>query len=1131
MRLNRLDLTRYGHFTDQSLTFPQPAPDAPDLHLIYGPNEAGKSTALSAWLDLLFGIPVQSRNNFLHPYPALRIGAALDLDGTEVEVVRVKKTAGSLLDGYGAALPEALLQGGLGGLTRDSYAAMFSLDDDTLVQGGDSILASKGDLGEMLFSASAGMADLGRKLEVLRAEADSFYRAGGRKGPVTEAKAQLAGLEDQRKALDVQAGAYKALLSAETEAELAWTSAKDHHEALTQALGQGQHSLRLVPLQARLQRLQAELTPFAALQPLPQGGAERLALVQKDIAAASVRREETLLALGRAERALAALTADPAVLALSGRIAATGALRAAHDEAVKDLPNRRSEADEQAEAMALALAQIGQPAADPRGLLLPAPVVAGLRRLIASRSGVASALAAADKEVVVAGQAVARLDQRLNEAGAPGDLAGDPAVLTGLLARLKQRDPAEVLLRAERALTLAADELARRMAAVSPWRGTADGLAQLQVPGSWQVEAWTAQAEALRVAVADAGRHVTKLRADLALAPVGSAEGGLALGLADAAAARSLRERLWADHRHSLSAASAAEFETSMRQDDQIAALLAEMQADARMQAAERAAVALAAQTLALAEMGQAAAVQAQRDHEAEVAGAMAALTLPGHALADLRLWLDNRTAALTARTLWLEAERDRQTSLRGVSEAGTALRLALGLADAPLDLLWVTAQSRIDADRTLLNLREQGREARAALLQRQTDLADATKADQIWQADWQALTADTWVAGQGADTAAPVLAGLDRLEKAVLLHDGLTLRIAKMNANRDSFVAECATIAADLDLHAATRWEAITGRLRSAELTEAALTREAAALTEAQQKLADLTAQDQAAQATLQQMADALATTITDLPGVVAGSLQAAALRRDIAACTSELAEAGGHGDDPAVPDRVALEARAVTLTTEADQANGRLQASYATLAEARRQVLAVGGDDAVARIEAERANVLEALAEGARAHLARRLGILVLDKALLRYRDTHRSAMLARASTAFTTLTRGAYRSLAAQPKDAGREVLVAVAQDGGTKLADELSKGTRFQLYLALRIAGYHELAKSRKPVPFLADDIMETFDNDRAAEAFRLLAEMGKTGQVIYLTHHVHLCDIARAECPGVTVHILQPRSPG
>ena len=74
MRLNRLDLTRYGHFTGRSLSFPLPAPGAPDLHVIYGANEAGKSTLLTAWLDLLFGIHLQSRNAFLHPGPTMRIG-------------------------------------------------------------------------------------------------------------------------------------------------------------------------------------------------------------------------------------------------------------------------------------------------------------------------------------------------------------------------------------------------------------------------------------------------------------------------------------------------------------------------------------------------------------------------------------------------------------------------------------------------------------------------------------------------------------------------------------------------------------------------------------------------------------------------------------------------------------------------------------------------------------------------------------------------------------------------------------------------------------------------------------------------------------------------------------------------
>jgi uncharacterized protein YhaN len=50
-------------------------------------------------------------------------------------------------------------------------------------------------------------------------------------------------------------------------------------------------------------------------------------------------------------------------------------------------------------------------------------------------------------------------------------------------------------------------------------------------------------------------------------------------------------------------------------------------------------------------------------------------------------------------------------------------------------------------------------------------------------------------------------------------------------------------------------------------------------------------------------------------------------------------------------------------------------------------------------------------------------------------------------------------------------------------------------------------------------------METFDDFRAEEAFRLFGEMAGVGQVIYLTHHQHLCVIARRVCPGVRVHEL------
>jgi len=39
-------------------------------------------------------------------------------------------------------------------------------------------------------------------------------------------------------------------------------------------------------------------------------------------------------------------------------------------------------------------------------------------------------------------------------------------------------------------------------------------------------------------------------------------------------------------------------------------------------------------------------------------------------------------------------------------------------------------------------------------------------------------------------------------------------------------------------------------------------------------------------------------------------------------------------------------------------------------------------------------------------------------------------------------------------------------------------------------------------------------METFDDFRAEEAFRVLAGMANVGQVIYLTHHEHLCGIPK-----------------
>ena len=101
--------------------------------------------------------------------------------------------------------------------------------------------------------------------------------------------------------------------------------------------------------------------------------------------------------------------------------------------------------------------------------------------------------------------------------------------------------------------------------------------------------------------------------------------------------------------------------------------------------------------------------------------------------------------------------------------------------------------------------------------------------------------------------------------------------------------------------------------------------------------------------------------------------------------------------------------------------------------------------------------------------------------------------------------------------------REALIGQARLGDSKLAVEMSKNTQFQLYLALRLAGYEEFASARPSVPFIADDIIETFDEPRSEGVFKLFGRMAHVGEVIYLTHHRHMCEIAKQAVPNERIH--------
>lgn len=1141
MRLRRLDLTRYGKFTDQSLDFGVAPTDGPDFHIIYGPNEAGKSTTMQGWLDLLFGIPAQSRMNFLHPYGAMQLGAVIETGADRLELIRTKGRINTLNDPAGTAVSEAVLQGALAGIERAGYEAMFSLDDETLEKGGESILSSQGDLGQMLFTASSGLAEMGQALNGLRSSAQVFFKAGGRSGRLSDLKKTLAELEQQIAAQDTGAREFAHLAQARDQAHEAWAAAQTQQDETVRALYQVERHLAAVPLVSRLGRIYASLGDMPDLPALPQGWADELTTLLRDQAQIAARRDAQQGQMASLEAEFAETVDDPAMLALAGDMAEAELLKSAYDGAVSDLPHRQAEADEVQARIDVLLRQLDCAGRDPVEVLPAAAVVTTLRGLMERHSGMVAAWTSAQQE---AEDALVRLDSlaaRLDRAG--GALA-DPDLLDDVMQTHLRDDPEAELARAQSIAATARDRLAAQIARLAPWQDDAAALEALHLPAAGQVQDW-------RRGLAEATAGLERRRADLARlqdevarleAQSTAMEQAGTVPIADAAAVRALREKLWAAHRARLDADSADRFEDALRRDDQITAAQAHVQTEAQTRSALQERLAILGLDIA--------------QHDTAAKDAAARLETLQNTLRDalpdglpqdtspeaLESWISRRETALEALADLRAADRSVIAARGLVDRAQTALAATLAACgldiaqDTPLSVLAATARGALQRARDQAALVEARDAAAQDLGRRRTDLDRAEKAMQRWQQDWQTACAQTFRGQAHADVAgmSETLDQLQRLEQAWTELRGLRDRIAKMQANRTRFAQVVADLAGQLDLTDGTtagQWGSLRARLRIASEGEA----RRATL---QDKIVSGGRGLQALQGDLDRITARLAEMCSHLGCDDTESLQQAVgqaqQRQDLLEqrrqYEQDICESTGFDrladalEALEGLDRAGLLTERDRLTEARDRQAQELQQLYAARSQADDRIATVGGDDAVARLQEERQTLLLEITEEARGFLRQRLGILAVDHALQGYRDSHRSAMMQRASDAFRTITRGEYSSLAAQP-EGDREVLVAIGANGASKLARDLSKGTRFQLYLALRVAGYHEIAGARSTVPFIADDILETFDDNRAAETFALLAGMGRVGQVIYLTHHRHLCRIAKDVCPNVAVHDL------
>ena len=1157
MRIARLDLARYGRFSDFSLDFGAAPAGGSDFHIVYGLNEAGKSTAAAAILDLLFGIEKQSaygaakgRANVpnWHPYSAMRIGARLELGGRAYEVARLKRDKNSLVDANDRPLDESWLAAELAGADRDAFHMMFSLDDGSLEKGGEAILASHGDLGQLLFSASAGLAEISGRLESLRKKADEFYRPRASTTELAELKRELDALKHEREEADTLAPAYAELVRQRDAAREAYASAAKALSERRAREDEIQRQLGALAHLAALREAEGQCAPLEALAVPPEGWRDEVARLQAEAIKLTVQKEGAESAIRALEGQLERIEADPAALGIADRVDAWRELSSRYDGAA-DIPLRQGELAARRDTVADILRRLGREGeADPRKLLLPVRVVGALEDLIAARSGVLTKLEAASEAADAARstlcQALRELPQRADESLA--------AAMTSLKARLTEarRDDSATRLRAARDdVYKGTRKLKEAFAALAPWRGNAEALARVAVPSeaeTAELRRRAAQLKALRqqsldLAIAKTG-EAERLKAETA-----AAKGAVDL-LSDEAAAeiRSARDAAWSAHRAALNGASAEVFEAAMRRDDA---------AGAARVAGAREVAALRERTVKIAgveaEIKRAKASLEAADEalgalDCEIIGLAPTPSLGRDPLAFIDGWRAKRSEALAL----IEALRQSEEVERRAGEAGKRLSERLSEAlraagvthddDGELDALIEAAEMALADDAKLATLKQRAEERRAEADRAEAKLKAAREADANWLSALRETCAGTWLGEAEAEPALGAvkqsLKALDELRATLMACGELEDRIAKMERDKRLFADEVAAAAAALDLkdvsdNVRQRADAIEERVARARESARRRAEKVDALEEAHGRLKAIAEELEVnARQALSMTALFAVETLTEVAVKLEDCKRRDALKAEIAREKAAIIAANVASSLETAraileqADRAALDAELAELKARAPNDDRAHAEAHSAHREAVKRLEAVGGDDAVARLEEKRRTILEAINDGARGYLSLRAGIAAADEALRLFRDRHRGAMMERASQAFRLISRGAYRALTTAP-NGHSETLIALGADGGSKEATQLSKGARFQLYLALRVAGYHELAKTRAPAPFVADDIMETFDHFRAEEALRLFAEMGRVGQVIYFTHHQHLAEIAKAVCPEAKVHEL------
>ena len=1142
MRLTELRIENYGGYTARSLAIPESA----GLAVIYGPNEAGKSTCLEAISDFLFSIPSNSPRGSLYGYDGMRISASMRMADDRLISLRRRKGKGKTLAGVdGTAFDETALAPVLGAITRDRFESLFGLNHDTLRAGGERLLQADGDIGRLIVEAGGGLRTLLARLDAIDEEAGRLF--DGRRSSARAFYQHLAAFEDADRLARAGQFTRETYEQARKNSQAATAGLKglrDERLTLAARIARIERTVRVAPRLRDMDDLTNSLDAFADVADLPPDFAARVRAAAAALGDAEEKLQAATERRDRLQVRINGLTVSPELVAAETQIRDAAELSIHVSKARGDRGNRQAEID-QGESQLVGLRRmLGiQADADLASILPARDGTERVRALLTAAIERRPALAVARERAAEIAETIETTQARLTELESGGfntaletsssQFSGIAAQKAGIDVRRRNLDQ-EFHRIAEAAAALGFDTIEELQA----FAGPPPDLVRSEQAARDALENQRVEQDRIK---RQASRDVARGRAEIdALEASGTVASDAAVR--EARASRGIQ---WSPIRAAFVAGTASGTEPNRIQSaDAYEATLegADALADRRADEAERAAslaqakrlVADATQALNSAEEELASLSQSLGNRVAGFGGAFPDATARHPILASLLPFTERRVQVM-------EQTKVARSQEAALAVDGALLEPTIELAGAAESRLGIVPEAEFATRMQSLVAAHGQHEQRHADHQRQSDELEALKS--------QAATVQAALDRMDSEEAAfdtewaPAVALLGTTEKLSLVQAGELLsewasargilsaiaqtrqRVGRMEEDEVRLAAGVEALFSELGIEASA--DCVAG----AQLLKARCEANTTLRTQRDGIVPDL----EAAKLEVQQAEAAVERAVSErtglarlaacpgtgegLPEKATRHVKRQSLIDNVSQAERSLGDLGGgltvealraeRGDADLDDLRAALtedRSRAEALETEVEEA---------VLAEKAARDLVAGfvAESGVASAVVKRESAATQMHQALERYLELKTARDLVTAAMATIRAEQQDPLIRRASELFAASTRGEFEGVETDIDDRGNPVVVGRRAGGGTASVATMSDGTRDQLFLAFRLASLENYGNATEPLPFIADDVLVHFDDDRSAATLELLAEFGRRNQVLLFTHHRSVRDLA------------------